>query len=239
MMLGFGCNVPGVLSTRTMETKRERFIAATLMVISVPCMAQTGMIIGLLGKHGALGLGILFATLVFVWIVLGLVLNRVIRGESMEIFLEIPPYRIPYLPGLFKKLWMRIVWFFKDAIPWVIIGVFLANILYVSGIIRVAGTAAGPVVSGILGLPEEAVGALMIGFLRKDVAVGMLVPLDMNLRQLIVASVVLTMYFPCAATFAALIRELGIVSMLKSACIMVLTTLITGGLLNLLLHMML
>jgi ferrous iron transport protein B len=86
-----------------------------------------------------------------------------------------------------------------------------------------------------LGLPSDAVGALIIGFLRKDVAVGMLLPLSLTQDQAIVASVVLTMYFPCVATFVVLIRELGIVDMLKSAGIMIASALLIGGALNFLL----
>lgn len=233
MMLGLGCNVPGVLSTRIMDTKRERFIAATLMAIGIPCMAKTAMVVGLIGKHGPAGLGIVFVTVFVVWITLGIILNKTTKGESMEIFLEIPPYRLPYFQGLLKKVWMRIVWFIKEAIPWVLTGVFLANILYTLGIIDFVGRVANPIVSGILGLPKEAILAILIGFLRKDVAVGMLVPLNLSFHQLVVASVVLIMYFPCVATFATLVKELGIIAMLKSAGIMIISTLIVGGLLNL------
>lgn len=236
MMLGLGCGVPGVLSTRIMETKRERFIAATLLSIAIPCMTQIAMVVILIGKYGAGGLWIVFGTLFIVWIVLGLILNRVVRGESLEIFLEIPPYRIPYFQGLIKKVWMRLIWFIKEAIPWVLIGIFIANILYILGIIEVVGRFAAPVISGIFGLPKEAVGALLIGFLRKEVAVGMLIPLGLSLNQLIVASVVLTMYFPCIATFTTLIKELGIKDMFKAACLMIISTLIVGGLLNLVLR---
>ena len=47
MLLGMGCNVPGALSCRIMESRRERFIASVLLAIAVPCMAQTAMIVGL------------------------------------------------------------------------------------------------------------------------------------------------------------------------------------------------
>ncbi len=233
MMLGLGCNVPGALSTRIMETEREKFIAATLMAIAVPCMAQIAMVIGLMGKHGAVGLGIVFGTLFIVWIILGVLLNKTMKGESMEIFLEIPPYRLPYFQGLVKKVWMRIIWFVKEAVPWVLAGVFVANILYTLGIVDVVSRFAAPVVSGILGLPKEAVGALLLGFFRKDVAVGMLAPLDLSLSQLATASVVLTMYFPCVATFATLVKELGVAATLKSTALMIVSTLIVGGILNL------
>ncbi len=235
MMLGLGCNVPAALSTRIMETRRERFISATLMAIAVPCMAQIAMIVGLVGKYGARGLATIFGTLFIVWVVLGVLFNRFLKGESPEIFVEIPPYRIPYLKGLLKKVWIRVKWFIKEAVPWVLVGVFIINVLYTFHIIEFIGKFTAPVITKVLGLPLEAVGALIIGFLRKDVAVGMLAPLGLTLKQLIIASVVLTMYFPCVATFTTMAKELGFVDMLKSAGIMVISAIIAGGLLNLIL----
>lgn len=233
MMLGLGCKVPGAMSTRVLETRRERFIAATLMSIAVPCMAQTAMIVGLVGKFGAGGLGLVFGTLGIVWVILGFLLNLFLKGESPEIFVEIPPYRLPYWNALLKKLWMRTKFFLKSAIPYVFLGVFIVNILYVLHIIDFVGKLVAPVLTGILGLPQGAVIALIIGLLRKDVAVGMLSPLGLTRNQLIVASVVLTMYFPCIATFVVLLKELGIKDMIKSVVIMVTSALLVGGVLNL------
>ena len=233
MMLGIGCNVPAALATRVLETKRERFIAATLMAIAIPCMAQIAMVVGLIGKFGSAGLGLVFGTLFIVWIILGVLENLLLKGESPEIFVEIPPYRIPYYGAIVKKVWMRLKWFVKEAVPFVLLGVFFVNILYSLGIIEFIGTIARPVVTGIFGLPSETAGALIIGFLRKDVAVGMLAPLGLTLKQLVIASVILTMYFPCVATFAVLVKELGIKDMLKVTGIMIISTLIVGGVLNL------
>jgi ferrous iron transport protein B len=235
MLLGLGCNVPGALSTRVLETKRQRFIAATLMAIAVPCMAQTAIIIGLVGVHGEFGLLIVFGSLLIVWIVLGLVLNKVIGGESPEIFMEIPSYRFPYWGALLKKLWIRVRGFLMDAVPFVLLGVLLVNVLYALGIIEFIGRVSAPIITGLLGLPKEAVVALIIGFLRKDVAVGMLLPLGLTLKQAVIASVVLAMYFPCVATFAVLVKELGIVDMLKSTTIMVALAFFVGAVLNIIL----
>ncbi|RLI98709.1 MAG: ferrous iron transporter B [Candidatus Aenigmatarchaeota archaeon] len=235
MLLGIGCNVPGALSTRILETKRQRFIAATLMAIAIPCMAQIAMIIGLVGRHGIAGLGIVFGVLFLVWLFLGLILNRIMKGGSPEIFMEIPPYRIPYWGSLLKKLWMRMKGFVAHAVPYVLLGVILINMLYFSGLITLAGKVTAPLVVNVLGLPEDAVGALIMGFLRKDVATGMLLPLGLSLKQLIIASVVLAMYFPCIATFVVLFRELGLRDMAKSTGIMIIMALFVGGLLNILL----
>ena len=111
-------------------------------------------------------------------------------------------------------------------------GVFIVNILYTLGIIQFIGKFTAPVVSGVFGLPKEAIGAILVGFFRKDVAVGMLAPLHLSLKQLIIAGVILTMYFPCAASFAALLKELGFWDMLKAAAIMLISVLIVGWTLN-------
>jgi len=235
MLLGLGCNVPGALATRILETKRERFIAATLMAIAVPCMAQIAMVFGLIGKYGIKGFALVFGTLFFVWVALGYIQNFFIKGESPEIFIEIPPYRIPYFSSLFKKVWMRVRGFLSEAVPFVILGVLIVNIFYSLGVISFLGKIFAPFVKGIFGLPQSAVSALIIGFLRKDVAVGMLAPLNLTMKQMVIASVVLTMYFPCVATFTVLMKKLGVKGMLKSAFIMIVSTLIVGGLLNLIL----
>lgn len=235
MLLGLGCNVPGVLSTRILETRRERFISATILAIGVPCAALQAMILGLLGRHGMAKVGIVYGTLFIVWLILGVLLNHTVKGKSPEIFVEIPPYRIPYFRGLSKKIWIRMKWFIKEAVPFVLLGVLIVNILYTLGIIQFVAQFTAPVVTRLLGLPSEAVGALIIGFLRKDVAVGMLIPLGLTAKQLIIASVVLAMYFPCVATFTTLVKELGFVDMLKSAGIMIVSSLIVGGLLNIIL----
>ena len=232
MLLGLGCNVPGALSSRILETRRQRFIALTLMGIAVPCMAQLAIIFGLVGSYGVGALVIVFATLFTVWVAVGLLLNKILSGESPEMFTEIPPYRTPYWGATVKKLWMRIRHFLTTAIPFVLLGVLLVNVLYSLGIIDFIGDIASPVVVGLLGLPSAAAGALIIGFLRKDVAVGMLLPLGLSMQQLVVASVVLAMYFPCVATFAIFIRELGIKDTAKSTLIMIGMALLVGTLLR-------
>ena len=113
--------------------------------------------------------------------------------------------------------------------------ILIINILYLGGIFDRIADFTAPIITNLLGLPKEAVTAMVIGFLRKDVAVGMLAPLALTPGQLVVGCVVLAMFFPCIATFVVLLRELGVRDLLKSAMIMVLAALITGSLLNLVL----
>jgi len=234
-LLGLGCNVPAILATRILESKRERFIAATLISIAVPCAALQAMILGLVGQRGIQYVAIVYGTLFAVWVVLGFTLNHVVKGFSPELLIEIPPYRIPPWRTVLQKLWLRVYGFLREAIPIILGAILVINILYTLGVFNAIANLAAPVVTGWLGLPKEAVVALVIGFLRKDVAVGMLAPLGLTSAQLVVGSVVLAMFFPCIATFVVLLRELGVVGMLKAAAIMVTVALAVGGLLNLIL----
>ena len=232
MFLGLGCNVPGALSTRTLETRKQRFISATLLAIAVPCMAQTAMIFGILGPHGLYYIGLVFLTLAVLYIVVGLIMNRYVKGESPEIFLEIPSYRRPSFMTIIKKTGMRVRWFLREAIPFLFLGVVAINLLYYVGFLGWLGNILSPLMYGIFGLPGDASIAMAVGFIRKDLAVGMLIPLGMNPMQLVIAATMLTVYFPCVATFVVLLKELGIKDMLKSMTIMIFTAVVVGFILR-------
>jgi len=234
-MLGLGCNVPAILATRILESKRERFIAATLISIAIPCASLQAMIFGLVGQYGGQYVAIVYGTLFIAWVILGIIFNRMVRGFSPELLIEMPPYRLPRWRTSLQKLWFRVYGFLAEAIPIILGAVLITNILYIFGVFNAIANFTAPVVTGLFGLPKEAVTALVIGFLRKDVALGMLAPLVLTAKQLVVGSVVLAMFFPCIATFVVLVRELGVIGMLKSAGIMITAALITGGILNLIL----
>ncbi len=235
-LLGFGCNVPGILATRILESKRERFIAATLISIAVPCASLQAMIFGLVGARGVQYVLLVYGTLLAVWVTLGLVLRYAARGFTPELLIEIPPYRLPSWQAVLYKLWRRIRGFVVEAVPIVLGAVLVINILYTLGVFDAIANAAAPIVTTLLGLPKEAAAPLVIGFLRKDVALGLMAPLDLTSGQLVVGSVMLAMSFPCIATFVILLREFGLKGVLKATGIMIVAALITGGILNLILN---
>ena len=249
MFLGLGCNVPGALSIRTLETKKQRFITATLLAITIPCMAQLSMVFAIFSSS-ELGSGnwyfkpifyifLVFLVLIILYVSLGLILNKIIKGDNPEIFLEIPPYRRPSIKTIIKKTWMRVRWFLREAIPWLIFGVFIIGVLSVTGVIDALGIIFEPIMMGLFGLPGAVSIVLLTGLLRKDLAVGMLLALATNITfnpmQLVIVATMLTIYFPCVATFAVLIKELGVKDMIKSAIIMIFTSVIVGFILRIIL----
>ena len=235
MLLGLGCNVPGIMATRVLESPRERMIASTLVSIAVPCASLQAMMWGILGRHGTRYVAGIYLILFVVWIVLGRILNALMEGNSPELILEIPPYRLPSVRTVGYKLWMRMVSYFKEAVPFVLLGVLIVNVLNYLNTFTIIADATAPFITRAFGLPKEAVFALVLGFLRKDVAVGMLGALSLAPKQMVISVTILCMSFPCIATFVVLARELGGRSLAKATLIMLISSLGVGVALNLLL----
>ncbi|MBS4016374.1 MAG: ferrous iron transporter B [Candidatus Latescibacteria bacterium] len=235
MFLGMGCNVPGILATRILESKRERFIAITLISIGVPCAALQAMIIGLVGAHGVKYVMIVYLTLFLVWLITGFILNRTVKGFSPDLVIEVPRYRFPSISQLFKKVWYRVYGFLIEAVPYVLLGVLVVNLLYTFRVFNYIAPYTRGVITKIWGLPESTIVPVLIGFIRKDVAVAMLGPLNLTIKQLIIGSTILAIFFPCIATFTIIIKELGVKNMIKASLIMIGASLIVGGVLNIIL----
>ena len=234
-ILGFGCNVPGIMATRILESRKQRFIAATLISIGVPCAALQAMIIGVVGQKGVGYVAMVYGSLFISWVIIGLILNRTVKGFNPELLVEIPPYRLPPWRVIGEKLWLRVSGFIKEALPIILGTVLVVNILYTLGVFNAIANITAPILTGLWGLPKETITAIVVGFLRKDVAMGMLASLALTAKQLVISSTVLAMFFPCVATFVIFARELGVRDLLKAIGIMLAAVLIMGSLQNLVL----
>jgi len=229
MFLACGCNVPGVMAIRNLETRRERFITAVITCTTIPCMAQTALLIKAVGERGGIYIALTFATLLTVWAVLGMLLKETVQGKTPTLLLEMPPYRVPNIKLQVKKLRMRVRCFLCEAIPYVLGGILLINLLHVSGVIALIGNLFTPLIQGVFGLPNETVAALIIGTVRKDAAIALLDPIGLSNMQMVISAVILTIYFPCVATFTVLFKELGLKDTAKAVAIMFTATLVAGG----------
>jgi ferrous iron transport protein B len=113
-----------------------------------------------------------------------------------------------------------------------LLGVLIVNILLYFKLFDFVTGIFAPVIKGLFGLPKEAVVSLVMGLFRKDVAVGMLMPLALTAKQLFITAVLLAISFPCVATFVVFFKELGLKDLIKATLIMLVVALVTGTLLN-------
>ncbi|MCF0248162.1 MAG: ferrous iron transporter B, partial [Synergistes sp.] len=234
-LLGFGCNVPGILGTRVLESERERFIAATLISVGIPCVSIQAMLTATLGEFGMGYVAAVYVILFVIWLIIGRLMHISLSGFSPELIVEIPPYRLPTFKAWISKLWFRIKDFFCEATPLVLGGILIVNILDAIGVMAWVGRVLAPFFEKVLGLPEATAVPVVMGLFRKDIAMGLLIPLELTAHQMLVAVIVLSMTFPCIATFVVMWKELGLKRLIESSAIMLSAAVITGALLNIIL----
>ncbi|HVP36931.1 MAG TPA: ferrous iron transporter B [Terriglobales bacterium] len=233
VILGLGCKVPALMSTRILETQREKLIATALILTIAPCMPQTAMIVSIITPYGGDYLILIFGLLFLLGTSASFLLNKLLKGEAPELLIEIPPYRVPKPSILFKKVWFRLSSFITSAVPLIILGILLIGILDLSGAIHMVSRILGAPLLFILGLPPETIFVIITGFLRKDVSIALLQPLHLPARSLVIACIFLVLYLPCISTFFVMSRELGLKNSLKLVAILFISGLLVGGTLNL------
>lgn len=235
IMLGFGCKVPAVMGVRILETRRERVIALALILLLAPCISQTAMILSVLSPYGMKYLLWVFGALLLNGLLAGTVLNRLLQGETPEMFMEIPSWSIPRLRPLGRKIWLRMKEYFSDALPLILAGVLFVDLMQLSGLTDWVARIFRYPVEYMLHLPAETTPLLLLGFLRKDISIALLEPFHLPPEQLVVACVFMAMYLPCVATFFVMLRENGIKDTLRIVGLTLGLALLSASLLRLLL----
>ncbi len=221
MMVGFGCNVPAVMATRVIRSRRERLILCTIICMAIPCSAQLATITGVTGKYaGAVWVLAIFAILIALGFFSGCILNRFLKYEPSNLAMELPELQTPSVRNILKKTWLRISDFFKLAVPLLIVGSIIIELLVHYDLLDSIVEPMSWLTVTLLGLPAVTIIAFIAGILRKEMSYGMLVilaasvgiediTLFMTAQQFIVFGIVMSIYIPCLATMTAMYRELG------------------------------
>jgi len=217
IILGYGCNVPAIFSTRILETRRERIIAS-LAITLVPCSARTVIILGLaaafLGIEAAISL---YAINIAIVVAVGYLISRVYPGETPGLIMEIHQLRIPSPRVVFRQTLHRTLSIIYLVFPIYIIGSASVQALYKLGVLEPINTALSPITSNLLGLPPATGTLFIFGFIRKELILLLLpqvlgtfnIPLILTATQIFTIALVSMLYIPCVSTVAALSKEFG------------------------------
>jgi ferrous iron transport protein B len=214
MVLGLGCDTMATLTTRILDTPKERLIVILLLALGVPCSAQLGVILGMFGKLPIEAVIIWGASLVLVILIVGFISSKIIPGESADFLLELPPLRLPQFSNVIVKTLMRIEWYLKEAVPLFILGTLILFTADKLGILPFLQEVTSPVIVTVLGLPSEATESFLMGFLRRDYGAAGLFALQekglLNAEQSVVSLVTITLFIPCIANLFMIIKEKGL-----------------------------
>ena len=240
MVLGLGCDTMATMTTRILDTEKDRTIVTLLLALGVPCSAQLGVILGMFAGLPTLYLLLWIFIIVGILILVGYLASRVIPGEGSDFILEIPPLRIPQLSNVIVKTLARIEWYLKEAVPLFILGTLILFALHKMKILTFLEWAATPLIVYFLGLPAKVTEAFIIGFFRRDYGAAGLFVLakegQLNPHQILVSLITLTLFIPCIAQFFMMIKERGLKKTLWISAVIFPMAFGVGGMLNFLLR---
>lgn len=215
MILGLGCDTMATMTTRILATRGERLVTTLLLALAVPCSAQLGVLLAMMTRLS------LAAALFWVFLMLGVLVGvgwlgaRLLGGGGSDFVLEIPPLRRPRLDNVLIKTVGRLQWYLREVIPLFVLGTAVLFVLDRTGALDALARLGRPLVTGWLGLPQETIGAFLIGFMRRDF--GAVYLLDaatgpdaiLTSHQVLVSMVTITLFMPCIATLFMIVKEHG------------------------------
>ncbi|MBZ5589632.1 MAG: ferrous iron transport protein B [Acidobacteriia bacterium] len=214
MVLGLGCDTMATLTTRILPTRKERVLVTFLLALGVPCSAQLGVVLAMLGSMAPLGTFIWAGVVAGTIFGVGWAASRLMPGRGSDFLLEVPPIRVPSVANILIKTAARTEWYLKEAVPLFVLGTLLLFVLNAIGALPRLESLCRPLVVGGLGLPPEAADAFLVGFLRRDYGAAGFFVMRQHGRldglQSLVALVVITLFVPCIANVFMMIKERGI-----------------------------
>ncbi|MGD8727188.1 MAG: ferrous iron transporter B, partial [Gemmatimonadales bacterium] len=215
MILGLGCDTMATMTTRILETRKERLVTTMLLALAVPCSAQLGVLLALMATLHPVGALVWVAIVVGVIFLVGWLTSRVVGGVGSDFILEIPPMRRPQLSNVAVKTASRLNWYLKEVIPLFVVGTAILFFLDALHVLELISRALEPLVSGWLGLPQQLANAFLIGFMRRDFGAVYILDAatgptpELSAHQILVAMVTITLFMPCFANFLMIAKEHG------------------------------
>jgi ferrous iron transport protein B len=235
MVLGLGCVTMATLTTRILHSPRERLITTFLLALAIPCSAQLGVVLGMLGGVSFTAVLIWALAMVGVLLLAGFLAAKLIPGRRIPLVTEMPPMRLPILGNVLKKTGGRLKWYLIEVIPLFLLGTFIMFALDKLGALPAIIEAGEPLVTGWLGLPKEASAAFVMGFLRRDFgATGLFVMAEsLSPIQAVVGMITITLFIPCFASLMMMVKEQGTKTAMAMVGMIVPFAFLIGGLFNL------
>jgi len=231
-IMGYGCAVPAIIGSRAATSRKERIVIAAAVCFAIPCISQTGALISLFAEFAWWMLPAIFLFSILLFIAVTLVAGKFVKGKVDPLIIEIPNLLMPNGKAYGRKLLTRMRHFLDEAEKPMLIAILIAAILAESGILAAIATTAQPLVSGWLGLPAEAVTALILGIVRREMSVAPLLALNLTPLQAFVGGVVSLMYIPCISVFAILAKEFKAKTAVIIGGSTIVLALFVGGLIN-------
>ena len=234
LTMGFSCVTAALITTRMLDTKRERIIASFLLMLGTPCAPLLAMMLVILAPMSPTAAVTVFGVIVTQTLLAGVAASRLLKGHAADFIMEIPPMRAPRLASVALRTLRQTYHFMKEALP-----LFLLASLVVFVVDRVGGLealerSAHPVVNGLLGLPDDAVRVFVKTLIRRESGAA-----ELELTrggfdnvQLVVTLLVMSFLMPCVNSAIVLVKERGLPAALAMIGLVSVYAIAVGAVLN-------
>lgn len=211
LVMGFSCVTMALLTTRMLDSRKERLIASLMLTLVIPCAPLIAVMLIILARMPWYATAFVFGFLLLQTVVVGVLADRFISGGHAELMLELPPMRAPGPRSILVTTWRRTWAFMKEAVPLFLLAAFLVFVFNYVGGLRLLEDATRPLMGSLLGLPESSVRLFMKTIIRREAgAVELhLLRAEFNNLQMVVALLTMTLLIPCVNTVVVLFKERG------------------------------
>ncbi len=211
LILGFSCVTMAILTTRMLDTEKEKNIATFLLILGMPCAPLLAVMFIILGKM-PLSATITVFSLIFLQIFLaGFLANKILPGKRNQFLMEIPPMRLPKPLQVIKMSVSKTYFFMKEAIPIFVLASLVVFLFERMGGLTVLEHISEPVIKNFMGLPVESVQVFIKTIIRRESGAVEIEHLSSSYTgvQIVVNLLVMTSLSPCMNATIVIFKERG------------------------------
>lgn len=236
LIMGLSCVTMAVMTTRVLDSRKQRIIATLLLILAMPCAPLLSVLMVLLARLSAGATLVFFGLLILQFFLAGVLANLLIPGKRPDLVLELPPLRAPRLMNVLLKTGQQIRWFLKEAIPYFLLGALVLFCLDQLGVLQVLRSGLEPVSSRLLGLPPESADVFFLTIIRREAGAALLAQQYAagmyDGVQVMVTLLVMTLMIPCINSVLVMYKERGFKTASVTLVTVFLYALLMGGLMN-------
>jgi len=232
--MGFSCVTMAILTTRLLDTKKEKNIATFLLLLGMPCAPLIAVMLVILEKMPFSATLTVFGIIFVQTFIAGFVANKIIPGQGSPLIFEIPPIRLPKPVQVIKSAGQKTYFFIKEAVPVFIFASLFVFLFERAGGLEIAENIFRPITSSLMGLPEKSVQVFIKTIIRRESGATELEHLrgSYSNLQLIVNLLIMTFLTPCINAILVLFKERGRKTAALIICTVVMYAILMGSLIN-------
>lgn len=211
LLMGFSCVTMAILTTRMLDTEKEKNIATFLLLLGMPCAPLLAVMFIILGKMHVSASITVFGIIFLQILIAGFLADKILPGERSLMLMEIPPMRMPKPFQILKMSASKTYFFMKEAVPVFILASLAVFLFDRMGGLAALERAAEPVIHDFMGLPTKSVQVFIKTIIRRETGATEIEHLSgiYDNVQLVVNLLVMTFLSPCMNATIVLFKERG------------------------------